>query len=113
MTGTLLASILLASSGLLGAVVAWFKVKPERVSILVKAAEGAVIVQTTVLDELREELERVNSRADDLAVGMEQMREALQKVTTERDYLRAQNEDLHRTVEKLERRIGELERNGA
>lgn len=105
MTGTLgvwIAGVLTAAGGLLGAVIAWRKIQPEKDSIVVTAAQGALVVQSGVLDELREELQRI--RADH-----EELRGEIRRVRSERDELRTKNIELQRQVERLERRVRELE----
>lgn len=49
-----------------GGIVALFKVKPERGRIVIDAAQGAVVVQSGVMDELRKELDRLKEELDEL-----------------------------------------------
>jgi chromosome segregation ATPase len=44
--------------------VAFIKVKPEAGQIVVKAAQGAVVVQSGVIDDLREQLEAQDKRIE-------------------------------------------------
>jgi DNA repair exonuclease SbcCD ATPase subunit len=50
--------LVIGSGGLILAFVAWRKVGPERQSIIVDAAQGAVVVQQGVIEALEDELER-------------------------------------------------------
>lgn len=65
MTGVELAVVIIGSGGLAGAVVALIKVRPEATRITVDAAEGAVVVQTGVITDLRNENERLNDLIED------------------------------------------------
>lgn len=47
------------SGGFLGGIYLLLKLRPEAGQITVTAAQGAIIVQTGVIDTLREELERM------------------------------------------------------
>lgn len=106
MNYTILIAAGVMASGLIGAVVAYIKVKPESASILVSTAQGVVVMQADFVDELRGELARVTAE-------QKRLNELLLEVTEERDYLRGENRALHEQVEELQRRVGELERNGA
>lgn len=109
MTTIYVLSLVFGGGGIVAAIAAFFKVRPERESIMVSTAQGVVVMQASILDELREELERVNDRADELALGQKQLKEELNKVTQERDYLREENRRLNAQVGRLEHRVGELE----
>lgn len=52
---------LIGSGGIIGSVIAFFKLRPEVGQIVVTAAQGALIVQTGVLESLRDELARVKA----------------------------------------------------
>lgn len=54
----------LGGGGIFGAIVAFVKVKPEAGQIVVKAAQGAVVVQSGVIDDLREQLEAQDKRIE-------------------------------------------------
>lgn len=47
--------------GLVSAAVAMYKVKPEAGQIVVSAAQGALLVQTGVIENLKREIERLNN----------------------------------------------------
>jgi hypothetical protein len=44
-----------------GTVVALLRIGPDRNKVVIEAAQGAVIVQTSVIDDLQEELARVKA----------------------------------------------------
>lgn len=75
----ILSSIL--GSGFLSAIYMLLKLRPEAGQITVTAAQGAVIVQTGVIENLRIEMERLR---EELA----EVRIVLQKTTQENDSLR-------------------------
>lgn len=83
---------LIGGGGIAGAIVALLKVRPEAGQIVVTAAQGAVVVQSGVIDDLNEELGRQVTRCKNLE---ERLTRALDRI-----------EDL----ETVERRIQELER---
>jgi hypothetical protein len=56
-----------------GTVVALLRIGPDRNKVVIEAAQGAVIVQTSVIDDLQEELARVKAvlaeiRAENVAL---------------------------------------------
>lgn len=112
MNAALAITAVMAATGLLAAWVAFKKVKPERDSFLVSTAQGVVVMQSSILDEMQEEVQRVKSRADELEAQLRTMRNEQAEVLEERDYLRTQNEELHKQIAALERRVGDIEHNG-
>lgn len=54
----------LGSGGLIGGIVALAKVRPESGRMIVEAAEGAVVVQSGVITELRNDLAEVREEAE-------------------------------------------------
>ena len=83
----------LIGGGLAASYVALYKVKPEAGQIVVTAAQGALVVQTGVIENLRKELKRVQEEAD-------------QKIATlERALIIANQEiaSLHRTIQGMQR----------
>jgi cysteine synthase len=56
----------LGSGGIIGGVVAFFKLRPENARTTVGAAEGAVIVQSGVIASLRDEITRLREERDEL-----------------------------------------------
>lgn len=83
---TLVVSVIF-SGGLVGGVVALLKLRPESGQIVVTAAQGAVVVQSGVIDDLRQEL---------------------QNLRAERDALRAENVQLRTRVAALEQKFEAL-----
>ena len=60
-----LISVLVAvigSGGLVGGIVAFLKLRPERDSIVVTAAQGALLMQTGIADQLRADLAAAEQR---------------------------------------------------
>jgi hypothetical protein len=67
----------IGSGGLILAIVAWRKVGPERQSIIVDAAQGAVIVQQGVIEALEDQLERQQQETSALRLGYTNLDERL------------------------------------
>lgn len=59
--GSIITTVL--GGGLIWAIVALYKVKPEAGQIVVSAAQGALIVQTGVIENLQKEIERIQAEA--------------------------------------------------
>lgn len=57
---------LLGSGGFLAGIYALLKLRPEAGQITVTAAQGAVIVQSGVIDSLRQELNRLSDELEDM-----------------------------------------------
>lgn len=112
-TALYLTALLTAFGGMLGAVVALLKLRPEREAIIVKAAEGAVIVQSGVIDELQEQLADCRREIADLrgqeAAQIAELRRQLHEVYDQRDTARAERDELRAERDELKRRVGELE----
>jgi hypothetical protein len=51
-----------------GTVVALLRIGPDRNKVVIEAAQGAVIVQTSVIDDLQEELARVKAVLTEIRV---------------------------------------------
>lgn len=64
----------IGGGGIVTAIVALYKVKPESGQIVVTAAQGALVVQTGVIDNLQKEIKRLSDEVD-----------ALKKKLSERD----------------------------
>lgn len=79
------------SGGFLGGIYALLKLRPEAGQITVTAAQGAILVQTGVIDTLREELIRVRAE--------------LHAVEKENEALRAANKELRDKLLELEQRM--------
>lgn len=87
----------LGGGGLIGAVVALLKLKPEAGQITVVAAQGALVVQTGVIEQLREENERLRARLD-----------AIETELAKSGNLALDNYRLRQRVTELEREVKEL-----
>lgn len=57
--------VVVMGGGFLTGVVALLKFKPEKDAVVVSAAQGAVVVQSGVIDALQEELARARSERDE------------------------------------------------
>jgi hypothetical protein len=57
--------VALMGGGLFSGIVALLKFKPEKDAVVVSAAQGAVIVQSGVIDALQEELRRAREERDE------------------------------------------------
>jgi chromosome segregation ATPase len=86
---------LLGGGGLIGAVVAWRKLPQERTAITVEAGQGVIVMQDSLIQNLRAELTRLSERLDDLE--------------GERDQLRVTARDLEYENGRLRQRVGVLE----
>lgn len=102
---TALAVAILGGSFVTG-LVALRKVKPEKDAIVVSAAQGAVVVQSSVIDALQEELDRAR---DEGTV----MRNDLQEARNENKRLRAERDAAQDTVSELRRELAVLRANAA
>jgi threonine dehydratase len=84
-----LATIIISAiggGGIITAIVAAFKVKPDIARVTVSAAEGAVIVQSGVISSLRDELNRLKADHAECEKRHDEMEERL---TREVEQLRA------------------------
>lgn len=61
---------LLGSGGFLAGIYALLKLRPEAGQITVTAAQGAVIVQSGVIDSLRQELNRLSDELEDMRMEL-------------------------------------------
>ena len=109
MLGDATTSIVIAVAGILGggSLVALFKVGPQRKHIVVDAAQGAVVVQSGVLKDLKDEIARLQAQVANLE---------MEKTATE-EQLEAENESLEKrqreseaTVERLRMEVEFLHR---
>lgn len=80
---------ILGSSGFLGGIYMLLKLRPEAGQITVTAAQGAIIVQTGVIDTLRAEIKRMEERFDEQEQRLKDLQE-------ENNQLRARLRDLER-----------------
>lgn len=112
-------SALAALGGIVGAILAVFKLSPERQSIFISTAQGAVIVQAGVIDDLREELVHLRKRIDDCELVEQQvdrlrgeirsLQETIAGTRIERDTLQRENARLVARVALLETHVADLE----
>jgi chromosome segregation ATPase len=119
---TAVTGTLLAIAGVIGAIIAVFKLSPERQSIFITTAQGAVIVQSGVIDDLRDELERLRGRIAacekieaslaTLRGRIDDIQEKLTATALERDVLKLENERLKERVATLEAEVAGLKDGG-
>jgi hypothetical protein len=64
----------LGGGGVVGGIFALIKFKPESGAIVVTAAQGALVVQSSVIDSLQKENARQRTRIDDLQVENNELR---------------------------------------
>lgn len=118
MTAETIALIVAAIAGT-GGIAALFKLRGENSKIFVDAAQGAVIVTTTVITALREQnadqAERLKAlEARQLAMertqsDLDDAQKQIASVTLQRDALLKANEELIRRVEHLEEQVDRLQ----
>ena len=102
---------ILGGGGIVGAVVAFLKVRPEAGQIAVTASEGALVVQTGVIDNLRKENDNLRQRMETMETRIQKvydLQTRVEQLEHERDGLANKNERLRRRVVVLERQIREL-----
>jgi hypothetical protein len=102
----------IGGGGLSGAIVALLKVRAESGQIVVSAAQGAVVVQSTVIDDLQEELDRQRGKykeqADllqDAFNQIESLRDEVKKERAERQAVIAEKSALEEKVKTIEGKI--------
>lgn len=78
----------LGAGGLIGAVVALVKLRPESGQIVVTAAQGALVVQSGVIDSLQKENARQQIRIDELQNDNNQLRSRIGALERELHSLR-------------------------
>lgn len=71
---------LLGSGGFLAGIYALLKLRPEAGQITVTAAQGALIVQTGVLESLREEIDRLREDIQELRTSLEREQDINRKL---------------------------------
>lgn len=101
----------IGGGGVAGIITAIFRLRPDTNRVTVSAAEGAVIVQTGVIESLSEENKRLHKRISDLEETMRsltEMRTRIAALETENRVLLVENEGLRERVQLLEADIAEL-----
>ena len=101
----------LGGGGIVGAIVAFLKIRPEAGQIAVVASQGALIVQTGVIETLREENSQLRDRMEELeskVAVMSDLRERVAQLERERRNLKDENTRLTNRVKSLEKRLKEL-----
>lgn len=108
-----LAAAIIGAGGIAGGIATFRKVQPEKESIIVTAAQGALVVQAGVLDDLREELARAHEQIAILQRQIGQVTDELHaeidRVRRERDTLYLENYKLKERVQQLEAKVAHLE----
>lgn len=99
---------LLGGGGFLTAVVLLLKARPEMGQIVVTSAQGAVIVQTGVIENLNRELKRVNDENGRLLAKLERETEERRKLQEALRIETAAMEDLRERFVELEMKLKEL-----
>lgn len=93
----------LFGGGIVAVISALYKVKPEAGQIVVTAAQGALIVQTGVIENLRKEIERISKEAEEKIRELEKaLRQANQEIGRLTEILRTMKacQDRHDTEVK-------------
>jgi chaperonin cofactor prefoldin len=102
---------ILGTGGVVGAIAAFFKIRPEAGQIAVTASEGALIVQTGVIENLHKDNKQLRDRLEDMeskVALMFDLRDRVEALEDERDALRKDNEKLRRRIVTLEKQIREM-----
>ena len=95
---------LIVGAGGTGGVAAFLKIRPERGRIVIDAAQGAVIVQSGVLADLRAELDRVRGQVEQLRADRDV---EIGRLRAEHEAeMAAQRERYEATVARLRAEIG-------
>lgn len=92
---------ILGGGGILGGVVALFKLRPEVTRVTVSAAEGAVIVQTSVITSLNSEVKRLR---EEIVEERRQCDERVERQDQEIARMRSEVEDLREAFDAIDER---------
>lgn len=112
--------VLFGAGGIVGGLIALFKAGPERNKIEMDISDKAVIIQSTVLDEVNARYENVirengelrdqfNELSSGLKKEVDRLTEENAELTRENTQLRETNEALEHKVEVLTNRVNVLE----
>jgi len=107
--GSWVVTVILAvlSTGVGGALVAFLRLRKEGPKIIVEAAQGAVVVQSGVIDDLREQIDSLRTRlseADALQRRVRELERREEELTVENTRLRSQVSNLQARIVQLEGR---------
>lgn len=106
----LIGGIALLAGG--GGVVAWRRLGKEGPKIIVEAAQGAVIVQSGVIDDLQDGLDRARSEIKELRAQLseaDRLRSRVRELEHREEELTAENTALKAQVKNLQKRVDHLE----
>lgn len=102
---------IIGTGGIGGAIVAFIKVRPEAGQIAVTASEGALVIQTGVINTLREENEQLRNRLENLESKVAlfgDLKERVEYLESQRKQLRSDNDRLRKRVASLEKQVRDL-----
>ena len=91
---------LLGGTGIAGFFTTLLKWKPEATSVLVDAAEGAVIVQSGVIEDLNRQLVALRQQVTALQDEVHSLSDRLSAAVNERDRLRFERDVLKARLER-------------
>lgn len=74
-----LGSLLVAAAACIGAVIAAFKLQPERNQIMVTTAEGLVVMQSKVLEQVSQQLHACEEDRHLCEIDRKELREAIER----------------------------------
>ena len=102
---------IIGTGGIGGAIVAFLKVRPEAGQIAVTASEGALVVQTGVIENLNKENKQLRERLENMeskVAMMMDLRERVEYLEDSRKKLKQDNERLRKRVASLEKQVRDL-----
>jgi chromosome segregation ATPase len=99
--------------GFLGGLVAYRKLKPESDQIIVSSAKDVVLIQKGALDDLRRQMDDMESRFDRqsaaAATAIAECHAEREELRRERDTERSSNTELRIRIEALESEVAALQ----
>lgn len=96
---------LVGGGGIVGGLTAIIKIRPEAAQISVSAAQGAVIVQTGVIESLQDENVRIGQANKALAERVSALESTLAPMQRRTTSLETERNKLKRRIELLEERL--------